>query len=176
MDIEHVLLVVLLVAIPGALVLLANQMLLKRFFEKEYGEKVRELKNLSSKKTLPLRLQAVERLVLYLERINPTNSVLATYKPGMSAKLMQNELVNQIRSEFEHNMAQQVYVGDDSWEALKSAKEETIKLINIASKEVGQDASALDMSNKLFELMGQLKEAPSDTASRILKREARRLF
>jgi len=176
MGIEEVLLLVLLAFIPAGLLFLATKMMMQKFFEREYAERAKEVKELSRKKTLPLRLQAIERLVLYLERINPTNSIMTHYKPNMSGSDLQSTLLAQIRSEYDHNIAQQVYVGEDSWEALKTAKEETIKIINIAAQEAGKEANALQFSNTVYELMAQLKEAPSDGACRIIKREARRLF
>lgn len=176
MEIEYVLLILIVAVIPAALTLYGMNLIVKKFFDREHGIAVKDLKEMSKKTTLPLRLQAAERMILYLERINPVHSILTLYKPGMSAQLLQSELVKQIRTEFEHNLAQQIYISEEAWSAIKSSKEETIKIINIAAQQTGQDGTGLDLSNKIYELMAQIKEAPTDTAGRILKREARRLF
>lgn len=48
-----------------------------------------------------MRLQAYERLVLYLERISPENLLFRVYKPGMSAKILQTELLKAVREEYD---------------------------------------------------------------------------
>ena len=176
MEVTDLLLIAFVALTPAILVYLSVQSLIKRFFEREYAEKVKEVKDLSREKIQPLRLQAYERFLLYLERINPNNSILNLYKVGMSAKMLQVSLVEKIRNEFDHNMAQQLYISDSGWEAVRNAKEETLKIINMAAKNCGPDATGIDLSNKIYEIISQLKELPTDTAAVKLKIEARRLF
>jgi hypothetical protein len=120
-----------------------------------------------------VNFQAYERLVLYLERINPGNLALRMHRPGISAKMLEGEMVKSIRDEFEHNLSQQIYVSDDIWKLIKQAKEETIKLISLASSRCDEKASGTDLSRILLEITESIEEFPHDVAIRYLKKELR---
>ena len=57
---------------------------------------------------LPLRLQAYERMALFLERIDPNQLVMRIHTGGLTVSQEQNLLLTAIRSEFEHNLSQQI--------------------------------------------------------------------
>jgi len=78
-----------------------------------------------------VNFQAYERLVLFLERINPSNMVLRMHKNNASAQMLEADMVKSIREEYEHNLSQQIYFSDEIWKLIKLAKEETIKLISL---------------------------------------------
>ncbi|HYH55896.1 MAG TPA: hypothetical protein VD772_04750, partial [Anseongella sp.] len=80
--------------------------------------------------TLPLRLQAYERLVLLVERITPSSLLVRKHQPGISAKELNAALIAEVRAEFEHNLAQQLYVSERSWQMVRSLKDETIAMVN----------------------------------------------
>ena len=104
-------------------------LIIKRFVENEQKKSLLELKKMQAMETLkvvnPIRLQAYERLALFLERISPNSLVLRCYQPGMDLKVLQGVLTKNIRDEFEHNLSQQVYVSSEAWNRIKEAKEET---------------------------------------------------
>lgn len=80
-------------------------------------------------KVLPLRLQAFERVALFLERIDP-NSLLIRIKPrDNNVEIYEAELISSIEKEFEHNLTQQIYLSVESWNAVKTTKNATIQLI-----------------------------------------------
>ena len=174
MNTTEFILEVLKITIPALIVFLTTGLILKRFFEKEYAEKVREVKMLANSKVLPMRLQAHERMALYLERIDLNNSILKVYKSGMSARLLQSELNASIRSEFEHNVAQQVYLSEKTWSAVKTAKEETIKIINIAGQQLEDTATGIDFSTKVYEILSQLSDTPSEVALKQLRMDIKK--
>ena len=124
----------------------------------------------------PIRLQAYERMVLFLERISITQLVSRVHKSGMSARLLQSELVKTIRNEYDHNLSQQVYITQQTWNSIKTAKEETIRAINIASTKVSDDAAGLDLVNVLFDLVTKVEKLPTDIALEQLKLEAKQTF
>ena len=74
------------------------------------------------KVVIPLRLQAFERMVLFLERINPPNLLTREASAGDSVSGLQGKLVKSLRDEYEHNMSQQLYISDHSWEQIKTEK------------------------------------------------------
>lgn len=164
------------IVLPSAVVFLTAYLILKKYLESNVTRQMKEIKAETQKTILPLRLQAYERIVLYLERISPNNLIMRVYKPGMSAKLLQAELTRSIREEYEHNMTQQVYVSHNSWILLKNAKEETIRMINVAGAGLGPEATGLELSAVIFEMGQRSDKMPSDVAINFAKAEVQKLF
>jgi hypothetical protein len=123
---------------------------------------------------LPIQTQAYERLILFLERIHPERLVFRVNKPGMSARLMQAEILKLIREEFDHNLAQQLYISNDAWNAVKAAREETFKILNHAAEKTDSNASSFDFSTAIIETVDKLEKIPTEVAVNILKAEFRR--
>lgn len=121
--------------------------------------------------TLPTKLQAYERIVMFLERIAPSSLVMRIHKAGMSAKLLHADLLKAIREEFEHNMSQQIYISENAWNLTKQAKEETIKIINLATSKMDDNATGIDLSKAIFEMMMQLQQSPSGIALDYIHKE-----
>jgi hypothetical protein len=121
--------------------------------------------------TLPLRLQAYERLILLLERITPGQLLYRTIQPGITAINLQMMLLQVIREEFEHNVAQQIYVSTEGWELLKKAKEEIILAINTKASELNPDATGHDLATNILQSWGQLEANPVQSAIDQLKSE-----
>lgn len=126
--------------------------------------------------TLPTKLQAYERIVMYLERIAPSSLIMRVHKPGMSSKLLHADLLKAIREEFEHNMSQQIYISENSWGLAKQAKEETIKIINLATSKMDENATGIDLSKAIFEMMMQLQKSPSGIALDYIHKEVAKLI
>ncbi|MCU0319410.1 MAG: hypothetical protein MUE88_04970 [Flavobacteriales bacterium] len=167
---------VLVAVLPSLLVFLTAFYTLKQFFAAQATERQTELRKDDHKQVLPLRLQAYERLTLYLERIAPGPLVLRVHKTNMSARTLHGELIATVREELDHNVTQQVYVSDKAWARVKQAKEETIRLVNLSFEQVGEGVSATELSRKIFENAGKLSATPSQEAILLLKDEVRRLF
>ena len=162
--------------IPGLLVLAATVFLVKKHLENSQRDKVLELKTNAQKEILPRRLQAYERMVLFLERISPNSLIMRVHKAGMSAKLLQAELTKAIRDEYEHNLAQQVYISPESWNKAKTAKEEMIQLINISVSKVNEDSTGIELAQKIFEMATALGTLPTESAILYLKKEIQKYF
>jgi len=128
------------------------------------------------KSILPLQLQAYERLVLLVERINLQNLIGRIFQPGLTAIDMQVGLIQTIKAEYEHNIAQQIYVSPMAWEAVKTLKEQTITIINQVASQLPPDATAMDLNKQILEIFLQAETSPSELTSQILNAEAKRLF
>ncbi|MBK7269311.1 MAG: hypothetical protein IPI07_07305 [Flavobacteriales bacterium] len=169
--------ILLLTAVlPAVVVFLTAFYLIKQFLGGRHAERLTEIKREDRKHTLPLRLQAYERLVLFLERISPGGLVLRVHKSNMTARMLHAELTATIREEFEHNVTQQIYVSDKAWVRVKQAKEETIRIINIAYEQTDEHAPGTELSQHVFETAGRLSHLPSQEAIITIKEEVRRLF
>lgn len=162
--------------LPSLVVLGTSYLLVERFIENERHHRNMVYRRESQGLTTPVRLQAYERLVLFLERISTNALIMRVHKSGMSAKLLQAELLKAIRTEYEHNLAQQIYVSPAAWELIKNAKEETIKLINTAAINVPEEASGVDLGKLVLEVSMKIDKMPTQVAIDYLKQEARQIF
>lgn len=162
--------------IPALLVLMIVFVLVKKFLDRDYNLRLLDTKISMQNKALPIRLQAYERLVLFLERISPNHLLLRTHRAGITAAQLHSDLLATIRAEFEHNLSQQIYVSSDAWEMVKVAKEDTLKQINKAYSRSGQDSSGMQLSSQVFEQILQNENVPLQKAIDILKSEAKQLL
>ncbi len=122
----------------------------------------------SQKNTLPIRLQAYERMALFLERI-AVNSLVVRIAPVNDSKIdYENLLIKNVEDEFDHNLSQQIYMTDECWNIIKAAKNATIKIIRSAAMSKSDSADKLreDILTQTLE-----KESPSATALAYVKKE-----
>ena len=152
-----------------AVVGLANWMFWTKYNSHVFRLKTWEAGHAAKKEVLPLRLQAYERLVLLIERINPANAAVRLHHPDLDAKAFEHLLVEEIRSEFQHNITQQLYVSDVAWSVTTRIKENTIALIRNAGNGLPPHASAKELSTVLLEHVAALDENPYDVALKTIK-------
>ena len=129
----------------------------------------------SLKVVTPIRLQAYERMALYLERISPNSLILRTFHPGMDIKALQLAMTKSIRDEWEHNLSQQVYLTTESWNRIREAKEEMINLINGSAVKLPADADPTSLAGAIFESCAKSK-IPTDEALEFMKTEIQERF
>lgn len=167
---------IIMVVIPVLLVCITFYLLTKEFFQNEEEKRRAAERREITKMLLPLKLQSYERAILFLERISPDNIVLRVHKSGMSSKLFHSELSKAIRTEFEHNLSQQLYLSTNSWELTRNAKEETQKLYNLAASKMNDTSTGIDLSHAIFQMAGQLDKLPTQIAIDYLKKEVHQNF
>ncbi|NCA77308.1 MAG: hypothetical protein EOM90_13330 [Alphaproteobacteria bacterium] len=124
---------------------------------------------------LPLRLQAFERFILFLERIHPSNLVMRLNNPDLTSVQLQSLLVRTIREEFEYNLSQQLYLSQQTWELVKNAKEEMVALINQATARAGDESMAEALVKNIFEMVIEKGKLPSEMALDQIKNELQAL-
>jgi hypothetical protein len=151
-------------------------LMIKNMFERDYKIKLLEAKLNMQKDVIPLRLQAYERITLFLERISPNNLLYSNMSGEMTIRSFQSRLLDVIRSEFEHNITQQVYISPQTWGVIRAAKEDVIKLINTSANELQGDRPAIELSKKIFEQMMKDEESPVQKALNYIKSEVSQLF
>ena len=177
------LLEVLKYILPSLVVFATAYLLIKSFFEeqsrqveKQLKQKELEIKAIQKKELGPLKLQAYERVVMFLERIAPHSLLPRTQQIGMSVSSLQAQLLSNIRSEYEHNLSQQIYISKEAWTVTKNAKENIIKIINSEKDQIKKDAPAFELSKAILEHMMQIPNSPTDIAIDFLKKEVDGLF
>ena len=162
--------------LPSLVVFAATYYLIKLFLDNEQKKRIADIKMAGYKIITPIRLQAYERLILLLERISPESLIMRIHKQEFSALQLQTALISTIREEFEHNLSQQVYVSSQAWELIKSAKEDIIKLINTASTQLNDNATSMELCQKIFELSLSQDKLLYKSALEFLKNEIRHVF
>ncbi|MDI1305033.1 MAG: hypothetical protein PSX42_09365 [bacterium] len=128
----------------------------------------------AQKNALPLRLQAFERMTLYMERINPTKLLIRIAPLSQDKNEYENLIIAQIEQEFEHNLTQQIYMSDECWTIIVTAKNATIQMIRKANM-----SDRVDSADKLREvLLNDLmeKQSPSNAALAYIKNEVGQLW
>jgi hypothetical protein len=165
-----------LIIIPAGAVLMTTIYFIRRETAKEYRNMNVDLKKQRQEFFLPLRVDAYQRAILLMERIHPNSLVMRHYNPGLPALALQTALLESIRQEYEHNIAQQMYISPAAWELVKKSKEETVKIINLAGQQMPSTGLGLDLSSKIFEIVAEVGTLPSEIAVEALKREVQELF
>ena len=119
-----------------------------------------------SNTVVPLKIQAYERLVLYLERIRFSVLVKRVFMPGMSRSDLQFALIQNVQDELEHNLAQRLYVSEPTWFNIIIVKDEVLKSINAAFGE-NPDADAAMMA----QIIASIDNSLIDKAVIAIKKE-----
>lgn len=94
------------------------------------NENNNELKAVSLKLVVPLKIQAYERLLFYVERIQFPVLVKRVFHPAISKNDFHFSLMQNVQDEFEHNLAQRLYVTESTWQLIVMAKEEVLQNVN----------------------------------------------
>ncbi|MBP5365409.1 MAG: hypothetical protein J6Y82_05755 [Bacteroidales bacterium] len=100
---------------------------------------------------LPNRLQAYERLTLYVERIRPESMIPREQMSVNTTFELHSMLINNIKLELEHNIAMQVYISSASWQRILRARDEVQNLLTKVAKETNPKASSLEYGRKVLE-------------------------
>jgi len=127
--------------------------------------------------TTSMQLQAYERLVILVDRIALPHVITRVNQPNASAREMQLMLTQNIRSEFDYNITQQIYVTPEAWNAVKNLKEQNLLIINQLANVLPPNANGLDLNKLLLEfLMNDKKGTLHEVVSEVLSYEAKKLM
>lgn len=160
--------------IPTAIVGVTAYQMVKEFLKNENNRRNFLLQKELSHQSLPLRLQAYERMALFLERIHPNKLLLRVEPQNNNKNDYENLLIAHIEHEFEHNLSQQIYISEPCWKVIQTAKNtiiQNIRKINMSDK--------IDSAHKLREaILQELLEntSPSGLALSYLNEEVKTLF
>src|ERR1700712_3141137 len=100
-----------------------------------------------------MQLQAYERLLILVDRIALPHLISRVNQPNANAREMQLLLTQNIRSEFDYNITQQIYVSPDAWDTVKNLKEQNLLIINQLANVLPPQATGLDLNKLLLEFL-----------------------
>lgn len=166
------------IILPALIVAGSIFYLIQQYLDKEQQRRLIEMRMQTSRETLPLRLQAYERVTLLLERITPNNLLVRLSSSGQTAPEYHRLLVTEIRAEFEHNLSQQLYMSPDVWDQIRQAKETILTMVNKAYQTLPtpQQARGTDLAKRILETLIADEVDPTAQALNSVKREVTGLF
>lgn len=158
--------------LPAIVVGIVAYYFFKGHTKNEEGRRRYLIQKEAQNQILPLRLQAYERIALFLERID-LNKLILRVKPFSDfSEEYEKLLIDTIEQEFEHNISQQIYVSSECWNLVRATKNANIRVIRqavIKEKDVDKMREML-LQNFLDEL------TPSQKGLEYVKKEVAELF
>jgi hypothetical protein len=126
--------------------------------------------------TIQLRLQAYERLTLFAERVSLKSLVTRTSFSSLNVVDFQLTLLETIRTEYEYNVSQQIYVSNDMWKAILNLKDQNIYIINQIAATLPSNAAAIELSKRLLEYASNKNAELNIIVAEALQIEAKELM
>ncbi len=167
---------ILKITLPAMIVFFTAWILLRNLIKNDQDKRRQELILLNSRTIIPIKLQAFERVILFLERISLESLLVRVSVNTMSASQLHSALITTIRSEYEHNLSQQIYMSPQAWEVVRNARSNMIKIINSEAEKMPENASAIDLSKLLLEKIIELEKEPTRAAIDFVKGEVARII
>ncbi|MGP2569887.1 DUF7935 family protein [Ornithobacterium rhinotracheale] len=121
-------------------------LLIDKYFS---AQKLQTPQNVKNDEITSHRLQAYERMALFLERIRPTNLV-RRIELSNSLEEYEYALVHSIQEEYDHNLSQQIYILPDTWKIIFSTKNATQNFIKQCKDTLKPNASAEDLQTMIL--------------------------
>lgn len=167
---------ILKITIPALIVFFTAWVLIRNLIKNDQNKRNQEMILQNSRTVLPIKLQAYERIILFLERISLESLLIRVSSNNMNANQLHSALITTIRSEYEHNLSQQIYMSPQAWEVVRSARSNMIKIINSEAEKLPETASAMDLSKHLLETIMTLDKEPTKAAIDYVKGEVTRMI
>ncbi len=146
--------------------------MLSVFTKKENNERKFEAFINKKKESLPVKLQAYERMLLFCERINPAKLLVRVSPIGEDVTSYLHLLIANIEQEFEHNLVQQLYISDDSWKSILTMKLAIISKI----RKIAETSEKASILREEILVYYSKEENPTDTVAAFIKQEVRKLI
>jgi hypothetical protein len=167
---------ILKITIPALIVFFTSWVLIRNMIKNDQDKRKHELILQNSRTVTPIKLQAYERIVLFLERISLESLLVRVSSSDMTASQLHTTLLSTIRSEFEHNMSQQIYMSQQAWEVVRNARSNMIKIINSEAEKMAAGSSSMALSRQLLEKVMEMEKEPTRAAIDYIKGEISRMI
>ena len=173
---EQALPLILAILIPGGLIIAMANLVFKQMLKRQQTQERYKIRTQAFSEIIPLKVQAYERAMLYLERIDPVNLIARLPVNELKVVDLHKAMIENITTEYEHNAVQQIYVSEEGWALLLRAKSELTTVVN-------QSAQGLKPNDPGIKLVEHIQERIKDDeleltrpAVKQLRRDVRNLF
>ena len=167
---------ILKITIPALFVFLTAWVLIRNMIKNDQDKRRQEILLQNNRTITPIRLQAYERIILFLERISLESLIVRVSTSEMTAAQLHSALLTTIRSEFEHNLSQQIYMSPKAWEVVRNARSGMIKLINSEAEKLPPNSTAMVLSKQLLGKLMELDKEPTRAAIDFVKAEVGKMI
>jgi hypothetical protein len=167
---------ILKITLPALMVFFMAWMILRNLIRNDQDRRRQELILQNTKTITPIKLHAYERLTLFLERISLESLLVRVSTTDMSAAQLHSALLKTIRSEFEHNLSQQIYMSAQAWEVVRNARSNMIRIINTEFEKLPSGSIGMAFSKQLLERVMEMEVEPTRAAIDFLKSEIARIL
>tara|TARA_R110002049_G_scaffold63_2_gene354 strand:- start:4792 stop:5304 length:513 start_codon:yes stop_codon:yes gene_type:complete len=158
--------------LPAAVTGFVAYYMFNGFINNKISEKKLELLAQQKKESLPIKLQAYERLMLFCDRINPVKMLMRIPPISTDTKDYLDLLIANINQEFEHNLVQQIYISEDTWTAIYASKNAVTNKL----KQIAETATSADNLRESVLIEYSKTIPPTETAIDFIKSEVRKLL
>lgn len=162
--------------IPALLVIITAWIVIRSMIKNDQDRRRQELVLQNARTIAPIRLQAYERIILFLERISLESLLVRVSSPDMTASQLHSALLATIRAEFEHNLSQQIYMTPQAWEVVRNARSNMIKIINTEMEKLQANTPGMVFSKQLLEKVMEMDKEPTRAAIDYVKAEIARVM
>lgn len=162
--------------LPSVIVFFTAYILVGKFIEENKAKFIYEQKKPNQELVNPLKLQAYERLVVFLERISPQQLIMNNEIKGSSATEAKFIFSEAVKAEYNHNVSQQIYVSPQLWSLIRVVKEEVLEFINSSAESAGSSGTGLDLCKIMVNRLMEEKQQPTQKAIDFLKSEVKLYF
>jgi hypothetical protein len=163
-------------AIPAGIIGWVALRIADRHLDSRNRQLVTDMRAKGRQETLTLRLQACERLLLFMERSEPSGLIMRLHRPGMGANLLRSEMLRSLRDEFDHNLTQQLYVSPATWARVREARDAVQQIVQTASDRMGDTSTGTDLANTVLAIVGKAGISPTAAAVEAIRDEAQGLM
>src|SRR5512133_664543 len=167
---------ILKITLPALMVMITAYVVIRSMLKNDQDKRRQEALLQTIKTVTPVKLQAYERIILFLERISPESLIMRIAGPGQSAMELHSALISSIRSEYEHNLSQQIYMSNEAWEMVKNARGTVVRLVNSVASQLPPAATGEELSRMLLEEVMEMDTEPTKTAITYIKSELARIM
>ncbi|MEN9312376.1 MAG: hypothetical protein RIT42_482 [Bacteroidota bacterium] len=160
-----------LIILPALLVFFTAQYMMKQHITNSVQLVKTEILKTNLNTFTPLKLQAYERIALFLERTSIPALIQSYAQAGQSARGFAAAATHAIKEEYSYNVSQQIYVSTQMWTLVKAIKEQHLQLLQNITANLPADATAADLSQKLIEFLQSMEVQPQDRGLEFMKNE-----
>jgi len=172
----HDVLDILKFIIPSLVVLAVCYVIINKVMDDHANRLQLEIRKQNASMLTPLKLQAYERMILFLERISP-QTLINNYNDGSNtARGLKHLMESSVNQEFMHNLSQQIYISNQAWNIIKVVKEEVIQLIHETYENMEAEANGVELSKAIIDRMILENSIPTIKAIDFLKAEINLYF
>ncbi len=162
--------------IPAFIVFITVRALLREYLNKQITIERLEINRTRSQNLLPTKIQAYERLSLLCERIAVPNLLLRIRTSEMTNAELKTALLIAIQQEYEHNVAQQIYVSDTLWSIIQFTRDESVRTITGIAETLQPADNGKILTKALFQYIDESEVNITNKAQNAIRKELQTLF